>query len=76
MIALKQHKLMLQASLTFAQRIHPTPDRRHPLADIEMQPLDKSGIDLPSLCRSDLLHGIHGAKDHPVGDVDEAPPPV
>jgi hypothetical protein len=50
MIALKQHVLMLQASLIFAQRIHPTPDRRHPLADIEIQPLNKSGIDLPPPC--------------------------
>jgi hypothetical protein len=68
MRTLEQHALMRQAVLACAQRIDPTTDGRHPLADIEMQPLDTRGIDRPTRRCSDLCNGIQGAQYHPVCD--------
>jgi hypothetical protein len=43
-----EHRLLLQAVLALAQRVHPTPDRRHAQANVQVQSFDKRCIDLPA----------------------------
>jgi hypothetical protein len=47
-VGVEHRQLLLHAVCALAQRVHPTPDRRHALADIEIEPFDKGGIDLPA----------------------------
>ena len=42
-VDVKYHQLMLDAVLVLAQRGDPTPDRRHTLANVQVEPLDKGG---------------------------------
>src|SRR6266446_6495661 len=48
MRALEPHQLLPHAVLALAQRGDPTPSRRHPLTDVQVEPFDKGGIDLPA----------------------------
>ena len=43
MIGLEHHELLLQAPLALAHRVNTTPDGRHSLADVQVEPLDKGG---------------------------------
>jgi len=43
-IRLEQGQLIPQARFSPTQGIDPTPDRRHALTDVEVEPLDKRGI--------------------------------
>jgi hypothetical protein len=74
-IHLAQHQLIPHACFALTQRMDPTPDRRHALPDIEVQPCDKRGIDGPATWRQDLCDGSSGAEHHAVCDADEAPAP-
>ena len=56
--------------------LHPAPDRRHALTDVEVEPLDKGRVDGPATGRQDLLDGQPGAEHHAVCDAHEAPAPV
>jgi len=38
-IDLEQHQLIQQAVFALAQGVDPTPYRRHPLADVEVEPV-------------------------------------
>ena len=42
-------RLMLQTRFGFGQRDHPPPDGGHMLAQGEIEPFDKRGIDLPAV---------------------------
>jgi hypothetical protein len=48
---LEKHQLIQQTVFIPAQGVDPVPDRRHALADIEVEPLDKRGIAGPATCR-------------------------
>src|SRR5215471_258094 len=57
---------MLQADLALAKGIHTPSNSGHTLTDIEIEPLDHGGIDLPATCRQHLRNGFKGAKHDPV----------
>ena len=76
MIHLEQHQLIPQARFALTQGIDPTPDRRYPLTDVKVEPLDKGRVDRPAPSRQDLLDSQLGAEHHTVCDPDEAPTPV
>ena len=44
-IDLEQRQLIPQARFALAQGIHPTPDRRYALANIEVEAFDEGGVD-------------------------------
>ena len=50
-IDLKQGQLIPQARFALTQRIDPASDGRHSLADVEIEALDKGGIDGPAAGR-------------------------
>jgi hypothetical protein len=75
-IGMEQRQLLLYTVLALAQRIHPTPHRRYTLTDVEVQSLDRGGIDLPATRQKDLLNPSHGAKHHAVSHPHEAPTPI
>ena len=75
-IDLEQHQLILQARFALAERVDPAPDRRHPLADVEVESFHKGGVDGPATRRQDLLDGQPGAEHHAVFDPHDAPAPV
>jgi hypothetical protein len=43
-VALKQHQMLAQAVLALAERVGPTADCSHPLAQVQIEPLDKGRI--------------------------------
>src|SRR5215470_11061305 len=47
-VDVKQHQVMLHTVLALAQRVHATSDRRHALANVQVEPFDKGGIHLPA----------------------------
>jgi hypothetical protein len=47
-IHLEQGQLIPQARFALAERIDPASDGRHPLTDVEVEPLHKGGIDRPT----------------------------
>src|ERR1043166_6759378 len=65
-VDVEQCQLMLQAVLALAQRVDPTPYCRHALADVEVEPLYKGGIDLPATGSQDVLDCLQRAEHHPV----------
>jgi hypothetical protein len=73
-IDLEQHHLLTQAVLALAQRGDPTSNRRHMLADAEVQALNEGRIALPATHRSDLRNRFSGAKHPPVRDTDQTTP--
>src|SRR5215475_5816910 len=75
-IALEQHELMLQAVLALAQRVDATAHGRHALAKVQVQPLDKSGVDLPATRRKHLLNPLPGTEHDPIFHPREASTPV
>jgi hypothetical protein len=76
MVDVEQRELRLYAAFALAQRVDPTPDRRHALADIEIEPFDKGGIDLPATGNQDLLDRRTRAKHHLVVHPNHTLPPV
>ena len=73
-VRLEPGELLPQASFTFAERVHPTADGGHMLADREVEALHKGRVDLPAAGRSHLLDGLQGSEDHPVAHPHQAPP--
>jgi hypothetical protein len=71
-VDVKYHQVLLHAVLALAQRVDPTPDRRHALAHVQVEPLDKGGIDLPATGSQDVLDRLTRAEHHPVLDPDHA----
>ena len=57
MIDLEQGSLIPQACFTLAEGIDPASNRRHLLADIEVQPFDKRRVDRPATPCQHLLNG-------------------
>ena len=57
-----QGQLLPHAVLALTQRADPSPDRRHMLADGEVEPLHERGVDLPAAGRQHLLDGLQGAE--------------
>jgi hypothetical protein len=51
-------------------------DRRHALADIEVEPLGKRGMDGPATHRQDLRDGLQDAEHPAVLDPHDAPSPI
>ncbi len=51
MVCVEHHELMLQTALTVAQRGDTPPYRCHPLANVQVESLDKGRIDLPATRR-------------------------
>src|SRR2546426_10957767 len=76
MVALEHRELMLHAVLALAQRVDSTADGCYPLADVEVESLNKGGVDLPTTRRQDLLDGRQRAEHHAVLDLDKAAAPV
>ena len=76
MARLEQRQLIEQAGFALAQGVDPTAHRRDPLADVQIQPLHKRGIDLPATRPQDLLDPFHGAKHHTVCHARDTPTPV
>src|SRR5215472_17483185 len=75
-IDLEQGQLISQACFALAERVDPASTRRHPLADVEVEPLHKGGLDGPAASRQDLLDGQPGAEHHAVGDPNETSTPI
>ncbi len=67
-VDVEQRQLMLQPILTLAQRVDTASDRRHALADIQVEPFHKRGVDLPATGSQDLFDRIQRAEYHPVRD--------
>src|SRR6266571_886893 len=66
MVRLEHNKLLAEAVLTLAQRIDPTPYGRHTLAEVQIQALNKRGVDLPAVVGQDFIDRCQGAKHHPM----------
>ena len=75
-IHLEQGQLIPQARCALTESIDPASDRCDPLADVEVQPFDKRGIDRPAPSRQHLLNGQPGAEHHAVCDAHEASAPL
>jgi hypothetical protein len=75
-IDLEERQLLTQPRFVFAHRGDPPPNRRHRLAQVQMQALDKGRIALPAPLGQDGLDGLGRAEDDAVGDPDNAPAPV
>src|SRR5215510_1375361 len=67
---------MPQPGFVCAQGMNATPDRRHVLAEVEMEALDTACGELPAPLGQDGLDGLCCAKDDAVLDLTEAPAPV
>src|SRR5919197_1586817 len=67
MVALEHHELMLHAVLALAQRVDSTADGCYPLADVEVESLNKGGVDLPTTRRQDLRNVVDYALRHRQG---------
>lgn len=65
--------LLAQAVLALTQRAAASSDRGHMLTDIEVKALDEGGIDLPTMCRQDLVHRLQGAAYDAVAPPDQTP---
>src|SRR5262245_59744914 len=76
MVALEHRELMLHAVLALAQCVDSTADGCYPLADVEVESLNKGGVDLPTTHRQDLLDSRQRAEHHAVLDLDKAAAPV
>ena len=76
MIHLEQRQLIPQARFALTQRIDPAADRRHALADVEVEPFHKGRIDAPATARQNLFDGPLGAKHHAVCDADQTSAPI
>jgi hypothetical protein len=68
--------LLLYAVGALAPRVDPSPYRRYPLPDIQIQPFDNGRMDLPALGRQHLRDLVHRANHDAVRDTHEAPAPV
>src|SRR5436853_949132 len=75
-VRLEQGQLIPQARFALTQGIDPASDRRYALADVEVEPLHKCGIDGPATRRQELFDGQLGAEHHAVLDPYDAPAPV
>jgi len=73
-VCVVEYQLLPQTVLALTQRHDAPPNRRHMLADTEVDALDEGRIDLPAAHRQDLLHRRLGAEDHAVCHLDQAPP--
>ncbi len=69
-----QGQLLVYAVLALAQRGNATPNRRHMVADAQVEALNERGVDVPATRRSHVLDGFQSAKHHPVPDTDETTP--
>src|SRR5712691_463790 len=74
-IRLEHYQLLPHAILPLAERGDTTPYGRHPLPDVQVEPLDKGRIDLPATGRQHLLDGLKGSEHHAVAHADETPTP-
>jgi hypothetical protein len=59
-----------------AQRVDPTADRRHMLAEVQIQALDKRGVDRPAPLGQYLVDRLTRAEHHAVLDPHDASTPV
>src|SRR5712691_4256366 len=75
-VDVEQRQLLLQAVLALAQRVDPAANRRHALANVQVEPLYKGCIDLPATGSQDLLDRLKRAEHHPVCDSNDASAPV
>src|SRR5439155_16240334 len=66
--------LLPQALLALAERGDATPNRRHLLAQAEVEALDEGGLDVPAAGRQHLLHRLQGAKHDPLPHADQTAP--
>ena len=73
-IHMVQGQLLAQAVLALAQCGNATPNRRHMLADAQVEAFNERGVDAPATRRSHVLDGFQSAKHHPVPDTDETTP--
>jgi hypothetical protein len=76
MVCMEERQLLTQPRFVFAQGVDSRPDRRHMLANIQIQALDKGGVDLPTPLRQDGFDGRCQAKNDAVLAPDEVPAPV
>src|SRR6266446_7462801 len=74
-IDLIQHQLLPEARLVFAQRGDATTDRRHMLADSEIEAFNEGGVDLPAAGRQHVLDPLERAEDHAVLHLYQTAPP-
>src|SRR5712691_7847467 len=68
-------QLLPQALLSLAERGDATPNRRHMLAQAEVEALNEGGVDLPATRRQHLLDRLKRAEHDPVPHVDQPAPP-
>jgi hypothetical protein len=73
---LEERQLLPQAVLPLAQRIDSTPHCCHTLADVQVEPFDEGGVDLPAAGRKQLFNAFHRAEYQSVLDGHDAPAPV
>jgi hypothetical protein len=71
-VALPHHQMLAHAVLALAERGGPTADCSHPLAQVQLEPLDKGRMDLPTACRQPLRAPGYRPADHPVCDSHKA----
>ena len=71
---LEQCQLMSQPVFALTQRADSSSDRRDMLADVEIEALHESRVDVPAARRSHLLDGFQGAEHHAVPYPHQAPP--
>jgi len=74
-IGVEPHQLVPHAVLPLAQRGDTTPDCRHTLPEVQVEPLDKGRLDLPATGRQHLLDGLQGAEHHAGAHADQTPAP-
>src|SRR5215831_2179966 len=74
-IGLEQHQLLPHAVLPLAQRGDTPPHCRHPLPDVQVEPLDKGRLDLPATGRQHLCDACYRPEHHAVAHADQMPAP-
>src|SRR2546427_13035241 len=74
-IDLIQHQLLPEARLVFAQRGDATTDRRHMLADSEIEAFHEGGGDLPASGRQHVLDPLERAENHAERHLYQMAPP-
>jgi len=63
-----QAQLLVSAVLALAPRGNAPPNRRHMVADAQVEARNERGVDVPATRRSCLLDGFQSAKHHAVRD--------
>jgi hypothetical protein len=76
MISVEEGQLLPQSGFVFAKRVHPTPNRGHMLAKLQVESFYQRGIDRPTPLGQDRHDSLCRTEHDPVFDAHDTSSPV